>query len=593
MKRCLMLLLPVILLLAGCGHAPQENESLESMTAPMTADHSQWQQEPYYILQFNVDSVISNAPNVTATASRVIISQGGTSPAQRYFAGCPSSPWRSRRGETARLVLCGVDMHCERGPVIYSNGGGTVVLLLENGTENTLSDGKSYLYSGSKVREAAISVEGDLLITGGGSLSVEAIHNDALRSEGTLAVAEGTLEITAWRDGLVAGQELQISGGQLSIACGRTGLSASSAKSGQGSVTLAGGTVALICGGDGITAAGSLSATAGEYHITTGGGSGNASYGETTEKWGLWGGLPQQQPTEEQPIINREQIVSDSARGLSAGKSLALSGGTFTLDCSDAALYSVGSTKLSGSRVTISGGDTAITTQQLTLSAGDVSILTARRGAVAEDMTLSGGSLSITAVEEGLALSGGYVRSENDPATDLRKMTVTGGSLSICAGTHALDIGGSLFQSGGSLLLGSGREQNPLRAATAHISGGTLLAAGPLPEELQLYTSLPRISVELWLTGGRPLTVTAAERVPPCSPSPRKPRSVMLLSSAMPWRKIPPTISSPAAPVSAFPRSERRARHHKTCKTPSINFSTQNTAKIPAFRQGLRFYLTD
>lgn len=514
MKRCLMLLLPVILLLAGCGHAPQENESLESMTAPMTADHSQWQQEPYYILQFNVDSVISNAPNVTATASRVIISQGGT----YLLSGTLQDAQLTVEipaGETARLVLRGVDMHCERGPVIYSNGGGTVVLLLENGTENTLSDGKSYLYSGSKVREAAISVEGDLLITGGGSLSVEAIHNDALRSEGTLAVAEGTLEITAWRDGLVAGQELQISGGQLSIACGRTGLSASSAKSGQGSVTLAGGTVALICGGDGITAAGSLSATAGEYHITTGGGSGNASYGETAEKWGLWGGLPQQQPTEEQPIINREQIVSDSARGLSAGKSLALSGGTFTLDCSDAALYSVGSTKLSGSRVTISGGDTAINTQQLTLSAGDVSILTARRGAVAEDMTLSGGSLSITAVEEGLALSGGYDKSENDPATDLRKMTVTGGSLSICAGTHALDIGGSLFQSGGSLLLGSGREQNPLRAATAHISGGTLLAAGPLPEELQLYTSLPRISVELWLTGGRPLTVTAAEESTP------------------------------------------------------------------------------
>ena len=207
--------------------------------------------------------------------------------------------------------------------------------------------------------------------------------------------------------------------------------------------------------------------------------------------------------------------MSDSARGLSAGKSLALSGGTFTLDCSDAALYSVGSTKLSGSRVTISGGDTAITTQQLTLSAGDVSILTARRGAVAEDMTLSGGSLSITAAEEGMTLSGGYDKSESDPAADLRKMTVTGGSLSICAGTHALDIGGSLFQSGGSLLLGSDREQNPLRAATAYISGGTLLAAGPLPEEPQLYTSLPRISVELWLTGGRPLTVTAAEESTP------------------------------------------------------------------------------
>ena len=46
MKRCQLLLQPVILLLAGCGDAPQENESLESMTAPMTADHSQRQQEP-------------------------------------------------------------------------------------------------------------------------------------------------------------------------------------------------------------------------------------------------------------------------------------------------------------------------------------------------------------------------------------------------------------------------------------------------------------------------------------------------------------------------------------------------------------------
>ena len=106
MKRCLMLLLPVILLLAGCGHAPQENESLESMTAPMTADHSQWQQEPYYILQFNVDSVISNAPNVTATASRVIISQGGT----YLLSGTLQDAQLTVEipaGETARLVLCG------------------------------------------------------------------------------------------------------------------------------------------------------------------------------------------------------------------------------------------------------------------------------------------------------------------------------------------------------------------------------------------------------------------------------------------------------------------------------------------------------
>lgn len=502
-------------LLAGCGGSAQETEPQLSMTEPMTADHSLWQQEPYYILQFNVDSVICNAPNVTASSSRVTISQGGT----YLLSGSLQDAQLTVElpaGETARLVLRGVDMHCERGPVIYAGGGGTVVLLLEDGTENTISDGKSYLYSGSKVREAAISTDGDLLITGGGSLNVEAAHNDAIRSEGTLAVTEGVLAVTAWRDGLAAGRELRILGGQLSVASGRDGLAAASEKAGQGNITLAGGTVALICGGDGIASAGTLTATAGEYHITTGGGSGNASYGPTAEKWGLWGGLPQQQPTEETSAISREPVVSDSARGLSAGKAMTLEGGTFTLDCSDAALYSAGSLQLAGSRVEISGGDSAMTARQFTLSGGEVSVLTARCGVTAEDATLSGGSLSLTCAQEGLRIAGGCAEPEGGASgSDLRHMTVTGGSLTVRAGGHGLDIGGSLFQSGGSMLLASGREQNPLRAASVQISGGTLLAAGTLPERMALRTELPCISVELWLTGGRPLTVTAAEESTP------------------------------------------------------------------------------
>ena len=92
----------------------------------------------------------------------------------------------------------------------------------------------------------------------------------------------------------------QFSGGQQSITCGDTGLIAPSEKSGQGSLLLSGGNTAIVSGGDGIRAAGTLSTSGGSYHITTGGGSSNRSYGEDAEKWGLWGGLQQEQPPEQE-----------------------------------------------------------------------------------------------------------------------------------------------------------------------------------------------------------------------------------------------------------------------------------------------------
>ena len=186
MKRILPLLLALILL-AACGRTDPDKLP-QSMTDPMTADHTLWQQEPYYILQFNVDSVISNAPNVMASASRIIISQGGT----YLISGTLQDAQLvidAPAGDTVRLVLRGVDMQCERGPAILSRGAGPVVLLLEDGTENTVTDGKNYFYSGSAVIESVISTGGDLLVTGGGSLSVSASHNDALHSEKRLVLS--------------------------------------------------------------------------------------------------------------------------------------------------------------------------------------------------------------------------------------------------------------------------------------------------------------------------------------------------------------------------------------------------------------------
>lgn len=524
MKRFLIPLALVLLLaMAGCGNTQQEPQPQESMTSPMTADHSLWQQEPYYVLQFNTDSVISNAPAAAAAASssRIVLSQAGT----YLISGTLEDAQLVLdvpAGETVRLVLRGVDMRSERGPALLSRDGCTVVLLAEKGTYNTISDGAAYPYTSGLLQEATVSTAGDLLITGEGSLTIDATHYDGIYSGGRLAAAGGELSITAWRDGLVGAKGVEIGGGTLLITCGSTAISAPSAKNGEGSITLSGGTVAVVSGGSGAVAADTLSVTGGEYHITTGGGSGNRSYGEGSEKWGLWGGLPQQSAQQEPAFSEREAPISESAHGLAAGGTLSLSGGVITLDCSDEALYSDSALLLSGSTVTVSGGDTALASEgQVTLSAGTVTVLTARRGVTAQDMTVTGGSLSAVTAEEGLLLAGGCGEEETE-VSDFRRMTVTGGTLLLCSGTDTVDICGSLFQSGGTLLLASGREQSPLRCAAARVSGGTLLAAGYLPEKLKISTGLPRIGVELWLTGGRPLTVTAAgERTPLLSFTPQ------------------------------------------------------------------------
>lgn len=513
MKRCLIPLLLLLLLLAGCGEPAQEPKRQESMEEPMAADHSRWQQEPYYILQFNMDSVISNAPSAAASSSRVVLSQGGT----YLLSGTLEDAQLvldAPAGETVRLVLRGVNMHFEHGPVILSKGTGTVVLVLEDGTENTITDGRTYLYTTAAAgQEAVVSTGGDLLITGEGSLSVQAAHNDAVCSRGTLCMAGGNVTVTAWRNGFIGEKSLTVSGGRLSATCGDTGLSASGKKTGSGELTISGGVVTLFTGGNGAAASGVLSVTGGETLVVSGGGSENRSYGEGSENWGVWGGLPQQTPQqdEEAGSPEREVPVAAGAHGLTSGKTVNLSGGALTLDCSDAAVHSDGMLLLSGSTVTVSGGDTAFAAQgKLTLSAGNVTVLTARRGITAGDMTVSGGSLSISAVEQGLVLSDDIQSEEAVSAPDVRRLTVTDGLLSLRCGGNAAEIAGSLFQSGGTLLLGSGREQTPLRCTVARVSGGTLLAAGYLPQNAEVYTGLPRIGVELWLTGGRPLTVTAA-----------------------------------------------------------------------------------
>ena len=357
-----------------------------------------------------------------------------------------------------------------------------MVVLLEEGTESTLTDGENYLYTSGAGQDAVVWTAGDLLITGGGSLTVTASHADAVCSRGRLAVAGGNIAVTAWRDGLIGEQSLVIRDGRLTLTCGGVGLSAPAAGSGGGNITLSDGRVDMTAGGDGIP--------------------------------------------------RREPPVCATARGLAAGRQLVLTGGSITLDCSDDALYSQGSAALAGSRITLSGGDDALyCAGTAALSGGEVSVRSARRGLLAADLTVMDGALTLHTAEKGICLGGGRQTAEQSGTVEeAGDMTVTGGSITVLSGGDALDLAGALSQSGGELLLGPGRESCPLLCASAQVSGGTLLALGDLPQEIR--SALPRLAAEMWLTARLSFTVTAfGQSAPLISFTPENPYSAVLLLS--------------------------------------------------------------
>ncbi len=72
--------------------------------------------------------------------------------------------------EAVRLVLNGADISCSDSSAIYVKNAGKAVIILAEGTENSLSDGTEYVYDDAQEEEpsAALFSKSDLTINGRG-----------------------------------------------------------------------------------------------------------------------------------------------------------------------------------------------------------------------------------------------------------------------------------------------------------------------------------------------------------------------------------------------------------------------------------------
>lgn len=174
--------------------------------------------------------------------------------------------------ETVRLVLNGAEIDCADNSPIYVINSEKTVISLEDGTENTVSDGENYVLvdSSSDEPSAAIFSKDDLTLNGTGTLTVVGNYNDGITSKDDLRITGGNIVINSKDDALVGKDVVAVKDGSFIINAGGKGIkSTNDADTEAGIIYLEGGTYSIEATDDGIHAANGINIANGEFTIST------------------------------------------------------------------------------------------------------------------------------------------------------------------------------------------------------------------------------------------------------------------------------------------------------------------------------------
>ncbi len=365
---------------------------------------------------------------------------------------------------TVKLVLNGVDLTCADSAPIYVENADKVILTLADGTQNTVTDGSSYVLDDEEAGEpdAAIFSKSHLTINGLGALTVVANYRNGIASKDELKVVSGDITVEAVDDALKGRDCIGVRGGVLTLTAGGDGLkSTNDEEATQGYIAIEGGELDITAGTDGIQAQTTLLVTAGEISMTTGGGSASVSDTDTP-----------------------------SAKGLKAGTGLFVVGGVIDIDSSDDSLHSNGVAQIDGGVLALSSGDDGVHADEtLEIGGGELTIAKSYEGLESSVITINDGNIHILSSDDAVNVAGGADGSSVDgrpgqnafTINEDNRLYINGGYLYVDAGGDGLDCNGRVFMSGGTVLV-NGPTSNGNGAmdymGEFTVTGGLLVAVG-------------------------------------------------------------------------------------------------------------------
>lgn len=299
------------------------------------------------------------------------------------------------------LVLGGVSIKNTTGAAIQIATADDVTIELQEGTTNVLQSGEEVdIATATESEEAsggALQSKADLKIKGKGSLTVLGYLNNGIHCTKDLKIKNGNISVTALGHGIKGKNSVTVSGGTVTVTSGKDGITSDETENEEkGFVTIEDGEIIITSVGDGVSAETTLTVTDGVISIISGSGSANAQ--QKTDNMRDWWDFDN----------SASDDNSASCKGLKAGKAMMISGGSITIDAQDDALHTNGDMTISGGECILSTGDDgAHAALSLTVLDGKITVLTSYEGLEANQITLAGGDLDITATDDGINANGG------------------------------------------------------------------------------------------------------------------------------------------------------------------------------------------
>ena len=407
-----------------------------------------------------------------------------------------------------QLVFDGVSIHSETSAPLYILEADKVFVTLADGTENTLSNGGTFIAIDDNNIDSVIFSKQDLTLNGSGSLTVTSPAGHGIVSNDDLVITGGTYTITSASHGLKANDSVRITGETaVTIDAGKDGIHAENSDDASlGFVYISNGTMNIEAESDGISAGAYMQIEDGTFQILAGGGSENGSH-ESSDSWGGFRGGSRGggQPGQSLSATTAADDSSTSMKGLKSTGNLWITNGNFTLDSADDAVHSNASITVNGGIFEIASGDDALHADEtLTVTAGTINITESYEGLEALHVSVQGGDITLVASDDGLNAAGGTDSSGLTGGRDGMfgggpggmgggpgggggmsssngSITISGGTLHIQASGDGIDANGSLTISGGYTVVVGPTQGDTATLdydTTAVITGGTFIGTG-------------------------------------------------------------------------------------------------------------------
>lgn len=401
---------------------------------------------------------LSGADDVTITDGGVYVLTG-TLTDGRMLVNAP--------GADVTLVLRDADITCVDSSALYIYKAASVLVYLPDGTASTLTDGSSYDDSDSfssaddEEPNACLCAKSDLIIAGGGTLTVTGNANNGITGKDTLKIEGTTVNVTAANHGINGKDCLVLKQADVTVTSGGDALRATNdSDSALGCILIGASVLTLTAGEDGIQTETTLTLFDATGTITSGGGSSAALAGDT------------------------------SAKGIKAGTDITVrSSSSYTLDCADDGIHANGNVTVSGGTFTITTGDDGVHADEaVTITDGTLEISQCYEGIEGQTIDISGGTIDIISSDDGLNAAGGADQSgfggrgpDSFGDSSDCSITISGGTIRIDTSGDGIDSNGDLNVSGGEIYV-SGPTSDSDSAldydSTATVTGGTVVAAG-------------------------------------------------------------------------------------------------------------------